>query len=92
METALIRIDPAHNAYRFYRLSLWPDLSNGIALLREWGQLGLPERRRLDLHPDEDAALLSAWSGPSSPWLPRGNVMRSGSSARGSNAKGVSSQ
>jgi predicted DNA-binding WGR domain protein len=56
MEAALIRIDPARNAYRYYRLALWPDLFGGIALVREWGRLGSPGRLRLDLHPDEDAA------------------------------------
>ena len=50
MEADLIRIDPARNAYRYYRLALWPDLFGGMALVREWGRL------RLDLHPDEDAA------------------------------------
>jgi predicted DNA-binding WGR domain protein len=56
MEADLIRIDPACKAYRFYRLALCPDLFGGIALVREWGRLGSPGRRRLDLHPDEDAA------------------------------------
>lgn len=55
-EADLIRIDPARNAYRFYRLALWPDLFGGIALVREWGRLGSPGKLRLDLHPDEDAA------------------------------------
>jgi predicted DNA-binding WGR domain protein len=56
MEADLIRIDPARNTYRFYRLALWPDLFGGIALVREWGRLGSPGRLRPDLHADEQAA------------------------------------
>ena len=48
MDTTLHRIDPARNAFRFYRLALWPDLFGGVSLAREWGRLGQPGKLRLD--------------------------------------------
>ena len=52
---SLIRVSPERNDHRFYRLEVWPD---GRALLvRHWGRLGTPGRRRLDPHPDPGAAI-----------------------------------
>ena len=48
MDTTLHRIDPARDAFRFYRLALWPDLFGGVSLAREWGRLGQPGKLRLD--------------------------------------------
>ena len=48
METDLIRIEPAKRCFRFYRLTLWPDLFGGVSLVREWGRIGSPGRMRLD--------------------------------------------
>lgn len=36
----LVRIDPARNMARFYRLSLARDLFQGWQLVREWGRIG----------------------------------------------------
>jgi predicted DNA-binding WGR domain protein len=48
MEIDLIRIEPEHRRFRFYRLSVWPDLFGGFSLAREWGRLGSPGTLRLD--------------------------------------------
>lgn len=56
METALHRIDPACNAFRFYRLSIWPDLFGGFALAREWGRIGQPGRLRCDPYDSAEEA------------------------------------
>ena len=53
---ALVRIEPARKAYRFYRAALWPDLFGGVALVREWGRIGQPGRLRCDPYPDAAAA------------------------------------
>lgn len=50
MDITLTRIDPARNAFRFYRLALWPDLFGGVTLAREWGRLGQPGTLRLDAY------------------------------------------
>ena len=36
----LHRIDPSHNARRYYRLDVQPDLFGGWVLVREWGRIG----------------------------------------------------
>jgi predicted DNA-binding WGR domain protein len=36
----LIRIDPARNMRRFYRLDAQPDLFGGFVVVREWGRIG----------------------------------------------------
>jgi predicted DNA-binding WGR domain protein len=36
----LIRIDPACNMRRFYRLDVQPDLFGGFAVVKEWGRIG----------------------------------------------------
>jgi predicted DNA-binding WGR domain protein len=35
----LIRIDPARNMRRFYRLDVQPDLFSGFAVVKEWGRI-----------------------------------------------------
>ena len=53
----LRRIDPAVNARRFYSLSLWPDLSGGVAVVRAWGRIGTRGQVKADAYPSpEDAA------------------------------------
>lgn len=42
---ALVRVDPAANCWRFYHLSLQPDLFGGTALVRQWGRIGTPGRQ-----------------------------------------------
>ena len=52
----LVRVDPGSNAYRFYRLALWPDLFGDVSLAREWGRIGQPGKLRLDRYDSEQAA------------------------------------
>jgi predicted DNA-binding WGR domain protein len=56
-QAALIRIRPARNEWRYYRLEVWPDLFGRALLARHWGRIGTQGRRRLDPHPDIGAAL-----------------------------------
>jgi predicted DNA-binding WGR domain protein len=54
---ALTRLRPEPDECRFYRLEIWPDLFGRTMLVRQWGRIGTPGRRRLDPHPDAGAAL-----------------------------------
>jgi predicted DNA-binding WGR domain protein len=57
-ETAsLMRIRPAVNEWRFYRMEVWPDLFGRALLVRQWGRIGTEGHRRLDPYPDPGAAL-----------------------------------
>jgi predicted DNA-binding WGR domain protein len=57
-ETAsLVRIRPALNEWRYYRMEVWPDLFGRALLVRQWGCIGTEGRRRLDPHPDPGAAV-----------------------------------
>src|ERR1700712_463325 len=52
-ETAsLVRIRPALNEWRYYRMEVWPDLFGRALLVRQWGRIGTEGHRRLDPHPD----------------------------------------
>ncbi len=51
------RIRPKKNEWRFYTLSIQPELFGGAALVRQWGRIGTRGTQRLDLHPNESAAL-----------------------------------
>ena len=56
-ETAsLVRIRPAANEWRTYRMEIWPDLFGRALLVRQWGRIGTEGHRRLDPHPDPGAA------------------------------------
>jgi predicted DNA-binding WGR domain protein len=55
----LERVDPARNMARYYVLSVEPTLFGDTALVREWGRIGRPGRRRLDLHAREGEARVS---------------------------------
>jgi predicted DNA-binding WGR domain protein len=59
----LDRIDPARNMARYYVLSIEPTLFDDSSLVREWGRIGKPGRRRIELHRDDGNAriALSAW-------------------------------
>jgi predicted DNA-binding WGR domain protein len=59
----LDRRDPARNMNRFYVLSLEPSLFGEPTLVREWGRIGRPGRRRIEIHDSERRALesLDAW-------------------------------
>jgi predicted DNA-binding WGR domain protein len=57
-ETAsLVRVQPALNQWRYYRMEIWPDLFGRALLVRQWGRIGTEGRRRLDPHPDPGAAI-----------------------------------
>ncbi len=53
----LVRICPALNEWRFYRMEVWPDLFGRALLMRQWGRIGTEGARRLDPHPDPGAAI-----------------------------------
>jgi predicted DNA-binding WGR domain protein len=55
-DAELEKIEPAANAYRFYRLGLWDDLFGRVTLMREWGRIGRPGQRRLDPFDDRQQA------------------------------------
>jgi predicted DNA-binding WGR domain protein len=59
----LDRIDPARNMARYYVLSIEPTLFDDSSLVREWGRIGKPGRRQIELHRDDGNAriALSAW-------------------------------
>jgi predicted DNA-binding WGR domain protein len=52
----LERVEPARNAYRAYRLMVWPDLFAGAVLVREYGRIGRGGRVCLAPYPDADTA------------------------------------
>lgn len=52
----LRRIRPEKNEWRFYTLTIQPDLFGGATLVRHWGRIGTAGSQRLDLHPDQGAA------------------------------------
>ena len=54
---SLIRIRPEHNEWRFYRMTVWPDLFGRALLVCQWGRIGTEGGRRLDPHPDPGAAI-----------------------------------
>ena len=53
---SLVRIRPAANEWRYYRMEIWPDLFGRTLLVRHWGRIGTAGHRRLDPHPDPGAA------------------------------------
>jgi predicted DNA-binding WGR domain protein len=53
---SLVRIRPALNEWRYYRMEVWPDLFGRALLMRQWGRIGTEGHRRLDPHPDSGAA------------------------------------
>jgi predicted DNA-binding WGR domain protein len=56
-QAVLVRIEPARNAWRFYRMAVWPDLFGRALLARQWGRIGTQGRVRLDPYPDPGAAI-----------------------------------
>ncbi|WP_420796558.1 WGR domain-containing protein [Ectothiorhodospira haloalkaliphila] len=50
----LEKIDPASNCYRWYRVSLQPDLFSPVALVRERGRLGNKGSGRRNAEPFQD--------------------------------------
>ncbi len=59
----LDRCDPSCNMARYYVLSIEPSLFGDATLIREWGRIGQPGRRRIELYESPTKALeaLEAW-------------------------------
>ncbi|MPR13953.1 WGR domain-containing protein [Microvirga tunisiensis] len=59
----LDRCDPACNMARYYVLSIEPSLFGDATLIREWGRLGQPGRRRIELYENQSRAMeaLETW-------------------------------
>jgi predicted DNA-binding WGR domain protein len=54
--TCLHKCDPARNQFRFYALSVQPNLFGAWSLIREWGRIGSEGQSRIDLHDSLEAA------------------------------------
>jgi predicted DNA-binding WGR domain protein len=52
----LERHHPARRMHRYYRLTVEPNLFGEWSLVREWGRVGQPSRRKIDLHATEHDA------------------------------------
>jgi predicted DNA-binding WGR domain protein len=59
----LHRRDPNCNMARYYVLSIEPSLFGDAALIREWGRLGRPSQRRVELYENRSCAAeaLETW-------------------------------
>ena len=68
---------PEEDRYRFYRLMLAPTLFGGWSLVREWGRIGQPGQRRIELYESQTRAVEALET-----WLQRkrrrGYLLRSG--------------
>ena len=53
----LVRIDPARNMRRFYRLDVQPDLFGGVILVKQWGRIGAHGRMVGEWHMTEAEAV-----------------------------------
>jgi predicted DNA-binding WGR domain protein len=52
----LDRIDHTRNMARYYVLAIEPTLFDQVSLVREWGRIGKPGGRRIELHLSHSAA------------------------------------
>jgi predicted DNA-binding WGR domain protein len=59
----LDRFDPACNMARYYVLSIEPSLFGDTTLIREWGRIGRPGQRRIELYHNHTGAVeaLEMW-------------------------------
>ena len=59
----LHRCDPSCNMARYYVLSIEPSLFGDATLIREWGRIGRPGRRRVELYENKSCAVeaLETW-------------------------------
>ena len=59
----LHRCDPSCNMARYYVLSIAPSLFGDAALIREWGRIGRPGQRRIELYENQSCAMevLEIW-------------------------------
>lgn len=56
IDTTLYRIDPARNMYRYYTVSIQPNLFGGHSLIRTWGRIGTGGQTLVDLFADPSSA------------------------------------
>jgi predicted DNA-binding WGR domain protein len=59
----LDRLDPSCNMARYYVLSIEPSLFGDATLIREWGRIGKPGQRRIELYESQSRAVeaLETW-------------------------------
>jgi predicted DNA-binding WGR domain protein len=59
----LHRCDPSCNIARYYVLAIEPSLFGDATLIREWGRLGRPGQRRVELYENQSyaAEALETW-------------------------------
>ncbi len=73
----LDRCDPTRNMARYYVLSIEPSLFGDATLIREWGRIGRPGQRRIELYDSQTRAMEALET-----WLQRkrqrGYLLRSG--------------
>ncbi len=73
----LDRCDPTCNMARYYVLSIEPSLFGDATLIREWGRIGRPGQRRIELYENQSCAVEALET-----WLQRkrrrGYLLRSG--------------
>jgi predicted DNA-binding WGR domain protein len=73
----LDRCDPSCNMARYYVLSIEPSLFGETTLIREWGRIGKPGQRRIELYESQTRAVEALET-----WLQRkrrrGYLLRSG--------------
>jgi predicted DNA-binding WGR domain protein len=73
----LDRCDPTCNMARYYVLSIEPSLFGDATLIRQWGRIGRPGQRRVELYENQSRAVEALET-----WLQRkrqcGYLLRSG--------------
>jgi predicted DNA-binding WGR domain protein len=73
----LDRCDPTCNMARYYVLSIEPSLFGETTLVREWGRIGRPGQRKIELYESQSCAMEALET-----WLQRkqrrGYLLRSG--------------
>ena len=59
----LDRCDPTCNMARYYVLSIEPSLFGDATLIRQWGRIGRPSQRRVELYEHQSRAVeaLEIW-------------------------------
>ena len=59
----LDRFDPACNMARYYVLAIEPSLFGDASLIREWGRIGQPGQKRIELYETQPKAVeaLETW-------------------------------
>lgn len=55
--TSLQKRNPVLGQFRFYTVSVQPNLFGSFSLIREWGRIGSKGQVRIDFHASEEEAL-----------------------------------